>query len=76
MQKCYIRLRDDMCDNGDLLRSSALLFNETRLQQELIRERKEKDAFNHINNPNSTTTMGNISTDLDDKKQTVSLPVC
>ena len=60
-----------MCDNGDLLRSPALLFNDTRLQQELIRERKEKDAFNHINNQNSTTTT-NQSTDVDDdKKETV-----
>lgn len=63
LQKFYVRLRDEMCDNGDLLRSPALLFNENRLQHELIRERKEKDAFD----PNSTTiTTSSKSTDKKD----------
>ena len=41
-----------MCDKGSLLRSPALLFNENRLQEELIRERNEKDALTHVNNQN------------------------
>lgn len=61
-----------MCDNGDLLRSPALLFNENRLQQELIRERKEKDAFDHPNTQNSTTTTTTIkSAESHDKKDAV-----
>ena len=71
LQKFYVRLRDEMCDNGDLLRSPALLFNENRLQQELIRERKEKDALDHPNTQNSTTTTTNKSADLHDKKDAV-----
>jgi len=55
-----------MCSHGNLLRSSALAFNENRLQQELTRERTEKD---NINIQNSTST--NKSTDADEKKDSV-----
>jgi hypothetical protein len=55
-----------MCSHGNLLRSSALAFNENCLQQELTRERTEKD---NINIQNSTPT--NKSTDADEKKDSV-----
>ena len=66
LQKFYIHLRDELCDNGSLLRSSALLFNEDRLQQELTRERNEKNASNNQNSTSATK-----STDTDEKKDAV-----
>lgn len=38
-----------MCQHGNILRSSALLFNEDRFQEELVRERTEKDLTNKQN---------------------------
>jgi hypothetical protein len=58
-----------MCCHGSLLQSSALLFNEDRLKQELARERTEKDALANVNNQNSTSTIK--SSDLDEKKDSV-----
>jgi hypothetical protein len=58
-----------MCGHDSILRSSALLFTENRLQQELTRERNEKDALANINNQNSTST--NKSIDTDEKKDSV-----
>jgi len=55
-----------MCSYGNLLRSSALAFNENRLQEELNRERTEKDNI-HIQN----STLTNKSTDADEKKDSV-----
>ncbi len=69
MQRFYIRLCDETCAHGSLLRSSALLFNENRLQQELARERIEKEASVNNNNQNSIST--NKSSDDDEKKDFV-----
>ena len=43
-----------------------MIFNENRLQQELTRERTEKDALANINNQNSTAT--NKTSDIGENK--------
>ncbi|CAF3490377.1 unnamed protein product [Rotaria sp. Silwood1] len=67
LQKYYIRLRDEMCSHGSVLQSPALSFNENALQQELVRERTEKDALININNQNSISTIK--SSDTDENKE-------
>jgi protein polybromo-1 len=52
-----------MCQHGNVLRSSALLFNEDRFQEELVRERTGKDL---INNQNSISPAK--SSDSDENK--------
>ncbi|CAF1411121.1 unnamed protein product [Adineta ricciae] len=64
LQRYYIRLRDEICDNGNVLRSAALLFTENRLQEELTRERLKKDV---ITNSNQNSITGNQSSN-DEKK--------
>jgi hypothetical protein len=59
-----------MCQYGSLLRSSAFLFNEDRFQQELIRERTEKDAITNTNSQNSISPTK--SSDSDENKVSVS----
>ncbi|CAF3824420.1 unnamed protein product [Adineta steineri] len=66
LQRFYIRLCDDICNHGNLLRSPALLFSENCLQQELARERTEKDTV-VSNNQNSISTAK--SSDDDDEKK-------
>ena len=46
-----------MCSNGGVLRSPALLFNEARLKQELIREQTDKASTKTIKPPNSTSNL-------------------
>ncbi|CAF4654780.1 unnamed protein product, partial [Rotaria magnacalcarata] len=59
-------LRDEICQHGSLLRSPALLFNEDRLQHELVRERTEKDSLANANNQNSISPTK--SSDSDENK--------
>jgi hypothetical protein len=59
-----------MCQNGGLLRSSALLFNEDRFQQELVRERTDKDSTTNTNSQNSISSTK--SSDSDENKVYVS----
>ncbi|CAF1429645.1 unnamed protein product, partial [Rotaria sordida] len=66
LQKYYIHLRDEICQHGSLLRSPALLFNEDRLQQELVRERTEKDSIVSTNSQNSVSPAK--SSDSDENK--------
>ncbi|CAF4674713.1 unnamed protein product [Rotaria sp. Silwood1] len=66
LQKYYIHLRDEICQHGSLLRSPALLFNEDRLQQELVRERTEKDSMVNTNSQNSISPAK--SSDSDEHK--------
>ncbi|CAF5058205.1 unnamed protein product, partial [Rotaria magnacalcarata] len=66
LEKIYIRLRDEICQHGSLLRSPALLFNEDRLQHELVRERTEKDSLANTNNQNSISPTK--SSDSDENK--------
>ncbi|CAF3919770.1 unnamed protein product [Adineta steineri] len=66
LQRFYIHLRDDICQHGSLLRSPALLFNEDRFQQELVRERTDKDSNTNTNNQNSISPTK--SSDSDENK--------
>ncbi|CAF3168382.1 unnamed protein product [Rotaria socialis] len=70
LEKIYLRLRDEICQHGSLLRSPALLFNEDRLQHELVRERTEKDSMANTNNQNSISPTK--SSDSDENKVSVS----
>lgn len=71
LQKLYIRIRDEICQHGSLLRSPAHLFNDERLQQELIRERTEKDSMPKTNSQNSISPAK--SSDSDENKISVSI---
>ncbi|UJR20847.1 hypothetical protein I4U23_023957 [Adineta vaga] len=66
LQRIYIRLRDDVCQHGSLLRSPALLFNEERFQEELVRERTDKNSTTNTNNQNSISPTK--SSDSDEHK--------
>lgn len=70
LQKFYIHLRDELCSNGVLFRSPALLFNEERLQQELIREENEISSGFNTKTRNSTKLME--SSEKFDHKESVS----
>jgi len=59
-----------MCQYGGLLRSPALLFNEDRFQEELVRERTEKDSTTNTNIQNSISPTK--SSDSDENKISVS----
>ncbi|CAF3715671.1 unnamed protein product [Rotaria sordida] len=76
LQKYYIRVRDEMCSHGSVLQSPALLFNENYLQQELVRERTEKDALtnNNNNNNNQNSTSTTKSSDTDENKESSTKP--
>jgi hypothetical protein len=69
LQRLYIRLRDEICQNGNVLRSPALLFTELQLEQELTREQSEKDA---ASNSNQNSISINKPSDEDEKKDAVS----
>jgi hypothetical protein len=56
-----------MCQFGGLLRSPALSFNEDRFQQELVRERTDKEPTNNQNSISPTK-----SSDSDEHKVSVS----
>lgn len=71
LQKIYIRLRDEICQHGNLLRSPALLFNEDRFQHELVRERTEKDSTSNTTCQNSSISPAK-SSDSDENKISVS----
>jgi hypothetical protein len=59
-----------MCQHGSLLRSPGLLFNEDRLQQELVRERTEKESNVNTNSRNSISPTK--SSDSEENKVSVS----
>ncbi|CAF1064000.1 unnamed protein product [Adineta ricciae] len=67
LQRIYIRLRDDICQHGSLLRSPALLFNEERFQEELVRERTDKSSTMNTNNQDSSVSPAK-SPDSDEQK--------
>ena len=56
-----------MCQHGSLLRSPALTFNEDRFQQELVRERTEKDST-----PKQNSISPTKSSDSEELKPAVS----
>ncbi|CAF1185958.1 unnamed protein product [Rotaria magnacalcarata] len=67
LQKYYIGLRNEMCSNGSILQSPALLFTENCLQQELIREQSQKGSLANTKNQNSISTTK--LSDIDEKKE-------
>ncbi|UJR28717.1 hypothetical protein I4U23_009946 [Adineta vaga] len=73
LQKFYIQIRDKICENGNRLQSTALLFTENRLQVELTRERSEQDALTN-SHQNSISTNKLSNDEINDSSMKTSLP--